>query len=464
MHSLDFLSESPKYFIFQKGTNKTNLGGVLFLLYILIIMSISFVYLYDYFTGKTYIVESSKIEDVIDSEEKRKELLENNEINPEKYFSIELSDYYGNNLSENFQIRDFKTGEKIERGVFFKKRVSDFYFYIEYICGNENCTKRKEDNTHFNYIVEIQYEGFIIDHQSKDSPIKNYKNLTFSSSHPFFFNNVLMRTIYWENIRYKEEVSGFSKLFYDYIGKEFVFYAGAVSSNSDSYILDDTFWGYRNNKTTKLLGAVVMHNFIDKITEYKRKKVSRLDVLANIGALSSTIYGILVKCFALIYSKNFDNYKIIDKILSQKLKVNYNESKAKNKKEIELSNNDFKNSMTDEFSLENNLIVNDVDADNNSNYNNNYNINNLESDSALPRLRFFDYFFNNIYNNKCCCKSNKQELLSICNKILYRYISIDYILYNQIKLENLLKDYKWNNPKLNDVENNDLIISLKNYI
>ena len=45
MHSLDFLSESPKYFIFQKGANKTNLGGVLFLMYILIIMSISFVYL-----------------------------------------------------------------------------------------------------------------------------------------------------------------------------------------------------------------------------------------------------------------------------------------------------------------------------------------------------------------------------------------------------------------------------------
>ena len=38
MHSLDFLSESSKYFIFQKGANKTNLGGVLFLIYILIIM------------------------------------------------------------------------------------------------------------------------------------------------------------------------------------------------------------------------------------------------------------------------------------------------------------------------------------------------------------------------------------------------------------------------------------------
>jgi len=271
-----------------------------------------------------------------------------------------------------------------------------------------------------------------------------------------------MRTIYWENIRYKEEISGFSKLYYDLIGKEIVFHAGQISLNSDSYILDNTFLGYEKNKTSKLLGEVNLLNILDIITEYKRKKVSKLDLLANIGALSSTIYGIFIKLFSLIYSKNFDNYKIIDKILSQKLKINYNESKIKNKKEIELGN-DFKNSMNDEFSLENKLIINDTE-DNYSNYNNNYNIKNMESDSTLPRLRFFDFFINNIYNKRCCYKSNKQELLSICNKILYRYISIDYILYNQIKLENLFKDYKWNNPKLNDIENNDLIIALKNYI
>jgi hypothetical protein len=273
-----------------------------------------------------------------------------------------------------------------------------------------------------------------------------------------------MRTLYWENVRYKEEVSGLTKLYYDLIGKEIVFNVGSISLNSESFILDNTFWGYEKNHTVKLLGEIRMRNLVDRITEYKRKKVSKLDVLANIGALSSTIYGIFVKFFSLIYSKNFDNYKIIDKILSQKFKINYNESKNKNKKDIELSNHNFKNSLNDEFTFENNLIINNDDADNNSNYNNNYNIRNQESNSTLPRLRFFDFFLNNIYNKRCCCESNKQELLSICNKILYRYISIDYILYNQIKLENLFKDYKWNNPKLNDIENNDLIISLKYYI
>jgi hypothetical protein len=33
-----------------------------------------------------------------------------------------------------------------------------------------------------------------------------------------------------------------------------------------------------------------------------------------------------------------------------------------------------------------------------------------------------------------------------------------------MKLENLLKDYRWNNPGLNNLENNELIFELKNLI
>ena len=50
MHSFDFLSNSPKFLIFQRNSNKTNLGGVLFIIYIIIILCISFVYLYDFLT------------------------------------------------------------------------------------------------------------------------------------------------------------------------------------------------------------------------------------------------------------------------------------------------------------------------------------------------------------------------------------------------------------------------------
>ena len=83
------------------------------------------------------------------------------------------------------------------------------------------------------------------------------------------------------------------------------------------------------------------------------------------------------------------------------------------------------------------------------------------SSQVLKKLSFFDFFFNNIYYKKFCIRIKKQYLIDSTNDILYKYLSADSLLYNQIKLENLFKDYKWNNSLLNDVENNKLIINLK---
>ena len=47
------------------------------------------------------------------------------------------------------------------------------------------------------------------------------------------------------------------------------------------------------------------------------------------------------------------------------------------------------------------------------------------------------------------------------NNIISKYYSIDYIVYNQLKLENLFKDYKWNEPGLNSIENNKMISELE---
>ena len=41
---------------------------------------------------------------------------------------------------------------------------------------------------------------------------------------------------------------------------------------------------------------------------------------------------------------------------------------------------------------------------------------------------------------------------------------MENILYNQIKMENLLKDYKWNNTDLANINNNNLIIQLNSLI
>ena len=55
----------------------------------------------------------------------------------------------------------------------------------------------------------------------------------------------------------------------------------------------------------------------------------------------------------------------------------------------------------------------------------------------------------------------KQALISSCNDIVTKYITIENILYNQIKLEYLWKDYKWNNPQYEKQQKDDLIMNLK---
>ena len=52
----------------------------------------------------------------------------------------------------------------------------------------------------------------------------------------------------------------------------------------------------------------------------------------------------------------------------------------------------------------------------------------------------------------------------MCNNILAKYFSIENLVYNQFMLENLLKDYKWNNPDLNSINNIELIYKLKQMI
>ena len=63
---------------------------------------------------------------------------------------------------------------------------------------------------------------------------------------------------------------------------------------------------------------------------YKRTRVSILDAIADICSLSSMILEIFSFIFRHFYEKNFDNYKIIENILSKEKNLNNN---LKNKKE-----------------------------------------------------------------------------------------------------------------------------------
>ena len=73
----------------------------------------------------------------------------------------------------------------------------------------------------------------------------------------------------------------------------------------------------------------------------------------------------------------------------------------------------------------------------------------------------FFYFLFHFFYSKCCGRSSNHILINSCNDIVAKYITIENILYNQMKLECLWQDYKWNNPLYKIKHKENLILDLK---
>ena len=204
----------------------------------------------------------------------------------------------------------------------------------------------------------------------------------------------------------------------------------------------------------KLLGIFIIVNEHKQYTEYKRQKVSILDVIADISALFSTVFGFFLFGFQ-FYSKNYDNYKIIENILSEK------QSKIiKRTTQIELGDQINETNSKIEESIErgkSDLFIpsdkNEIKEDDEKK--------DIKKETNLEKPSFRHFLFNNFY---CDCLKFKKEhkIIELCNEIFAKYYSIELILYNQILFENLIRDYKWNDPELRNVESNELLYKIKN--
>ena len=468
MYALDFLSESPTIFIFNKETNKTNFGGVLFLQYIIVMILISLVYILDYAINKKFTYESflflNQTDDKIEQEKKEQD----EKINPYLYFKISFnnSNYGIWNRSSESPIENSYTDYYGNTAYYFKEQASIIDITIFYICGDdENCTSLK-DIKEKNYCnITMEYPEYPIIH-SEDPPVKEYPMTFYKSLKKLYKLDFEVWNYDWEIIRYNDQKSLFDTL----TNKKTDYIFGHIKNidyNRTFYDIGDEFY-YHDRFESEELGYIFPLYRIkfsidfDNYLYYNRKKISFLDILANIGALFSTIKFVFSFVFS-FYAQNFNNYKIIGNIL--------NPPKEQSKKR-ELSS-DFKtsspkdiddNTQIDDIPLidkevsENQLItkVSDINKDINKN-----DINIESSSFVLDKMHFYDYFYNNIYL-QCCKKRRNQEILKITNEIMHKYLSIDSLLLNQIKLEHLFKDYNWNNPALNNILNNKLIIKLKN--
>jgi hypothetical protein len=181
--------------------------------------------------------------------------------------------------------------------------------------------------------------------------------------------------------------------------------------------------------------------------DYKRKENSILDYLADIFSLSNSLYQIISFVYTRIYSNNFDQYKIIDNILlsNKKVKISKNQ-KIRNRNELDIfkvEDNLLGNDSVHEH--DENLIINDEKELENDDINKNDGANFFDKEEEikriLPKRRFYDFIYNTFYKI-ACCNNAKQNMIDDCKEILSKYLSIEKILYNQIIIENLLKDYR----------------------
>ena len=445
MRAIDFLSIAPQTFIFQKSSNKTTFGGFLTLIYGLIVLLMAIVYFYNYSINDKYIISYSRYQKNTDEEESKVKSRDPN-YNPSLSFAFDIIDFNRASLKKNFLLYDFRNKKLLNRNTPYKFNPSNITIVVLYNCSDSTCSSlRKEDEYIKNGLHPILHFKFIhsfydLNLQDDNEPLKLNEN---PIGNLYGFNPDLghYQNIYWQIATVEEEQGMLDKL----TGNKKVSYGGSFI-NSEISTIQETIM---NGKALKIqetgyYKALYIFNSLnqfDDFIEYKRKKVSVFDLIANICSLALTIFNVLKLGFSILYSSNFDNYKIIDKILSTRdismEKLSKKNEDTKSPLLTELKEFDEEN----EDEKENKMIEVKTVVEN--------------KQSILPKYHFFD-FICNIFS--CCFKNNNaQKCISTCNEIREKYYSIENILYNQLIMENLLKDYKWNNPDLKFIKNIQLI-------
>ena len=224
MRALDFLSDSPKNYIFQKKAHKTNFGGILFLLYCIIMTIISLSYILDFALNDKYEVEYLRIENqTLDKD--LPALDDDPNYNPTLTFNL----VFTQPLSKQFKIYYIQNGKFYIKDFFdcfyaslnkpgkcfsLDSKVSDLNFAVLYFCGNDSkCSINEEDSSISENTIEFYLEVPLgkIYHQNNLKPILDDKIFNTIISLPSNFKTLKHLILNWKVIIYKEK-----KEFQDY--------------------------------------------------------------------------------------------------------------------------------------------------------------------------------------------------------------------------------------------------------
>ena len=451
--NLDFMSSPPQLYFLGKRANKTLFGGILFLLYILIMIIILIFHSLDYYLNDKYDIRYSLYKNIKDKKEVNYNFnflmnltqitkeLESDEVNPNLFL-----------LDDKFNI--------IETNKMINKTSEEMAIYIVYFCLF-NCSE--EFKADLAYINNISYIGYNIDHQNKKKPLEtNNKKYIFHKELYFSFNKTTLFQINFEIIKYREE-RGLLGLFENWLNKKNEYNCVDIASIEKTTVegvigLDfgDDFIGEFH-----ILSVIHFNKQYEQIVEYIRTKKSLLDVLANIGSLFSTFLSIF--CFFFnFYSRDYNNYRIIKELLRIPKKANNSNIKICHSKTLKFEKISFRKNKKSYSGLDKQSIDTSKSVPFKSNDKNilQKNLENNDESFQISKINIFPFLLKK-FNFKSKYMEKKHEIIHICNNILYKYMSIEIILYNQIIFEHLLKDYKWNEPNLTKLYCNDLIKKLK---
>ena len=446
LNVLDFLSSSPNSYIFQRTSNQTNFGGVCQILSIILILGLAIYYIITYFKKDDYSIEYSYY--MYD----KKHSIPDEDKKFEFKYEIISQGYNSNNkelVSKNFSLMKIRSHETIPRNVVLSENIRDFDYFLVYECQDDKC----EIDEKFFLDRFYVYFGFNLDNfdLQSNNPISSYYT---EISLPIFINDFIQYTYSFE----------------ESICTTFGFFANKNESiltpkNYEYITAHLNFTIEKGNIKYKTLSQITFFLNDGNWDQYKRTKKSIFDTFSNICSLGITIYNAFKNGFLFLYSRNFNNYKIIQTILSgkdEKLKHNKKITTTKEMKTLDNNNSDILLSKPVNYDNNNNDEIEEENIDNEK-MKITYEEMPEEPDINFPKLSFFSYIFNIIYC-QCRCDEKNQKFISKCNEIVSKYYSVENILYNQILIENLLKDYKWNDQRLKKVENNELIKNLKIYI
>ena len=312
MHILDFFSTYPNSYIFQRTSNKTNFGGVCFFLCIIGILCFSIYCIVKFIKQDTYSIEhTSYMYDYnhnISTTDKTIKF--NYEISPKE-------------LNNHFDLIDFYTGEIIPKNTNISKPINEFCYIIVYKCEDDICEVKENISNTFQINLIFEVPGLNI---QDENPF-----------YPLIFGESLYMTTYDQRIYY---------FLYEEI---IVTDIGFLGNKNRSIIIPKNYMiNYlKVNETTthrsqkyKAFGKI---NFLLKKgnwEHYKRTEKSILDTFSYICSIGQTIYNLVKIGFLVIYSHNFNNYKIIKMLLFNK-DTNLKKSKKANEGRHVNNNSDF---------------------------------------------------------------------------------------------------------------------------